>query len=72
MFVHPTVGKFSGQALGALRTRTRCSLKTPKPRRARGGNAVTSGGKTKLRMRTRRQRQSCANPLDSAKHIFVL
>ena len=59
--------------LGSLRTRTRRSLKTPKPRRVRGENAVTRAGKTKLRMRTRRrQRQSCANPLNSAKHIFVL
>ena len=58
--------------VGTLRTRTRRSLKAPKPRRARGENAVTSAGKTKLRMRTRRQRQSCANPLNSAKHIFVL
>ena len=55
-----------------LRTRTRRSLKTPKPRSARGEKAVTSAGETKLRMRTRRQRQSCANPLNSAKHIFVL
>ena len=55
-----------------LRTRTRRSLKTPKPRSARGEKAVTSAGETKLRMRTRRQRQSCANPLNSAEHIFVL
>ena len=59
-------------SIGTLRTRTRSSLKTPKPRRARGENAVTRAGKTKLRMRTRRQRQSGANPLNSAKHIFVL
>ena len=60
------------ESIGTLRTRTRRILKTPKPKRARGKNAVTSAGKTKLRMRTRRQRQSCANPLNSAKHIFVL
>ena len=34
--------------VGTLRTRTRCSLETPKPRRARGENAVTSAGKTKV------------------------
>ena len=68
----PANWNFRRSTLGTLRTRTRRSLKTPKPRRARGENVVTSAGKTKLRMRTRRQRQSCANPLNSAKHIFVL
>ena len=68
-----TVDEVVLTAVGTLRTRTRRSLKTLKPRRVRGENAVTSAGKTKLRMRTRRrQRQSCANPLNSAKHSFVL
>ena len=39
---------FSNKFIGTLRTRTRHSLKTLKPRRARGENAVTNRGKNKV------------------------
>ena len=54
--------------LGTLRTRTRRSLKTPKPRTARGKNAVTSRGKNKVTDAN----ATTEAELNSAKHIFVL